>query len=262
MSFSIIIPSRFGSTRLPGKPLLDIAGKPMIQWVYERSMQSEAENVIIATDDQRIANACHKFSANVVLTSADHLSGTDRLQEVVRGQSFQDDHVVVNVQGDEPLIPPEVINQVAQNLVHYKSAGISTLCEKIGNVADLFNPNHVKVVRDANDEALYFSRAAVPWSREWPSAEDHSPAALKSREALFLNSDFHWYRHIGIYAYRVSILNQFVQWPATSNERNESLEQLRALDNGVTIHCQEAVTNVPSGVDTQDDLIKVRKLLQ
>ena len=234
----------------------------MIQWVYERSMQSEAENVIIATDDQRIANACHKFSANVVLTSADHLSGTDRLQEVVCGQSFQDDHVVVNVQGDEPLIPPEVINQVANNLVHYTSAGISTLCEKIGNVADLFNPNHVKVVRDANDKALYFSRAAVPWSREWPSADDHSPVALKSREALFLNSDFHWYRHIGIYAYRVSILNQFVQWPVSNNECCESLEQLRALDNGVTIHCQEAVANVPAGVDTQDDLIKVRTLLQ
>ena len=234
----------------------------MIQWVYERSLQSEAENVIIATDDQRIANACNKFAANVVLTSADHLSGTDRLQEAVRGQLFQDDHVVVNVQGDEPLIPPAVINQVAQNLVNYKSAGISTLCERIYNVADLFNPNNVKVVRDVNDEALYFSRAAVPWSRKWPSADDHSPAALSSREAIFLNSDFHWYRHIGIYAYRVSILNQFVQWPATSNERNESLEQLRALDNGVTIHCQEAVSNVPASVDTQDDLAKVRTLLK
>ena len=262
MSFSVIIPSRFGSTRLPGKPLLDIAGKPMIQWVYERAIQSDAENVIIATDDQRIADACHKFSANVVLTSADHLSGTDRLQEVVRRQSFLDDHVVVNVQGDEPLIPPEVINQVAKNLVHYTLAGISTLCEKIDNVADLFNPSKVKVIRDANDEALYFSRAAVPWIREWPSLDDLSPAALKSREAIFLNSECHWYRHIGIYAYRTSILNQFVQWPASSNERSESLEQLRALDNGVTIHCQEAVVNIPAGVDTQDDLVKVRKLLQ
>lgn len=262
MSFSIIIPSRFSSTRLPGKPLLDIAGKPMIQWVYERSIQSDAENVIIATDDQRIVEVCRQFTSNVMLTSVDHLSGTDRLQEAVNRQAFAEDHIVVNVQGDEPLIPPEVINQVANNLAINHSAGISTLCEKIENVEDLSNPNAVKVVCDINEKALYFSRAAVPWSREWPSPKDHSAAALKSRESILLNSGFHWYRHIGIYAYRVSILNQFVQWPATNNERCESLEQLRALDNGVTIHCQQAIANIPAGVDTQDDLVNVRALLQ
>lgn len=261
MSFSIVIPSRFGSTRLPGKPLLDIAGKPMIQWVYEQTLKSNAVSVMIATDDVRIFDVCKSFTSDVMLTSIDHLSGTDRLQEVVANLSFPDDHIVVNVQGDEPLIPPMVINQVANNLSQHNSAGISTLCEKIDNITELLNPNAVKVVCDVNDQALFFSRAPVPWCREWPSMDQINSAAIAERESLFLNSGLHWFRHIGIYAYRVDTLNQFVRWPASNNETCESLEQLRALDNGIKIHCQEARVKIPAGVDTQDDLLKVRELL-
>ena len=262
MSFSIIIPSRYGSNRLPGKPLLDIAGKTMIQRVYEQCMKSEAKQVIIATDDQRIVDTCQQFSAEVILTSIDHLSGTDRLHEVVTQKAFPSDHVVVNVQGDEPLIPHDAINQVANNLDRNTSAGISTLCEKIVSANDLFNPNTVKVVRGRGDEAVFFSRAPVPWCRGWPSMDHQDSISISARESLFLNSETRWYRHIGIYAYRVEVLKQFVEWPASHNECSESLEQLRALDNGVKIHCQETLVNIPHGVDTEQDLKKVRELLQ
>jgi 3-deoxy-manno-octulosonate cytidylyltransferase (CMP-KDO synthetase) len=170
MSFSVVIPARYASTRLPGKPLLDIAGKPMIQHVYERAIQSSAEQLIIATDDQRIADAAAGFNAPVCMTAGSHESGTDRLQEVVSQLKLDKQHIVVNVQGDEPLVPAAVIDQVAANLSVNPNAGISTLVERISDIDDVFNPNTVKAVMDNNGRALYFSRAPLPWARDEFSA--------------------------------------------------------------------------------------------
>ena len=261
MSFTIIIPSRFGSTRLPGKALLDIAGKPMVQRVYEQSCQSKADEVLVATDDPRIAEVVTGFGGQVVMTSADHPSGTDRLQEVVSKKKYDDNHVVVNVQGDEPLIPPAVINQVAENLLSQPHAGIATLCERIIDPLDILNPNAVKVVRNLNGYAQLFSRSPVPWLRSWPSLDSITASSdIAQLYAMPESGSIQWHRHIGIYAYRVEVLNQFVAWPMTLGEQAESLEQLRALDNGVNIHCEEASISLPSGIDTIEDLERVRAL--
>ena len=261
MSFTIIIPSRFGSTRLPGKALLDIAGKPMVQRVYEQSCQSKADEVLVATDDPRIAEVVTGFGGQVVMTSADHPSGTDRLQEVVSKKNYDDNHVVVNVQGDEPLIPPAVINQVAENLLSQPHAGIATLCERIIDPLDILNPNAVKVVRNLNGYAQLFSRSPVPWLRSWPSLDSMTASSdIAQLYAMPKSGSIQWHRHIGIYAYRVEVLNQFVAWPMTPGEQAESLEQLRALDNGVNIHCEEASVSLPSGIDTIEDLERVRAL--
>ncbi len=261
MSFTIIIPSRFGSTRLPGKALLDIAGKPMVQRVYEQSCQSKADEVLVATDDPRIAEVVTGFGGQVVMTSADHPSGTDRLQEVVSKKNYDDNHVVVNVQGDEPLIPPAVINQVAENLLSQPHAGIATLCERIIDPLDILNPNAVKVVRNLNGYAQLFSRSPVPWLRSWPSLDSMTASSdIAQLYAMPKSGSIQWHRHIGIYAYRVEVLNQFVAWPMTPGEQAESLEQLRALDNGVNIHCEEASISLPSGIDTIEDLERVRAL--
>ncbi|WP_421862791.1 3-deoxy-manno-octulosonate cytidylyltransferase [Motiliproteus sp.] len=249
MAFSVIIPARFASTRLPGKPLLDIAGKPMIQHVYERACESEARSVIIATDDQRIADVADAFGADVCMTSAEHPSGTDRLQEVVKQKAFYADDIVVNVQGDEPLIPPRVINQVAHNLAAEPEASIATLCEPIDDLQTLTNPNAVKVVSDRRGFALYFSRAPIPWPRDAFASE---PAKMPSGN---------YQRHIGIYAYRVKLLNDFVQWPACELEQTECLEQLRAMWNGARIHVAPADVALPAGVDTESDLARVRQIL-
>lgn len=250
MSFTVIIPARYVSSRLPGKPLMDIAGKPMIQRVYEQALKSSAERVLIATDDARIVEVAQGFGADVYLTSTEHESGTDRLQQVVAELNFADDHVVVNVQGDEPLIPPAVIDQVAADLGSEPQAGIATLLEPIEDIDTLFNPNVVKVVIDTQGRALYFSRAAIPWARD--SFDDDSKK---------LPEGVNYYRHIGIYAYRVSLLKQFVRWPASVLETTEKLEQLRALENGVTILAAPAVAHIPPGIDTQQDLDAVRSLL-
>ncbi|ARN75838.1 3-deoxy-manno-octulosonate cytidylyltransferase [Oceanicoccus sagamiensis] len=249
MSFSVVIPSRYGSSRLPGKPLADIAGKTMVQRVYEQAQQSQAASVIIATDDQRIISAAEGFNAEVIMTSAEHESGTDRLQEVVASLALPDDHIVVNVQGDEPLIPASVINQVASDLQNNPQAGIATLVEKIDDIDTVFNPNAVKVTIDKQGKALYFSRAPMPWSRDsFDGSNDQLPEGVN------------YYRHIGIYAYRVSFLHQFVQWPASSLEVTEKLEQLRALENGVTIMASEACEAIPAGIDTEQDLQAIRAL--
>ncbi len=249
MSFTVIIPARFASTRLPGKALLDIAGKPMVQRVYEQAVQSKADNVLIATDDQRIADAAQGFGAQVCMTSAAHESGTDRLQEVVSQLHFDEQHVVVNVQGDEPLIPPAVINQVAANLAGNSQAGIATLVEPINDRETVFNPNAVKVTIDSTGRALYFSRAPIPWSRDNFADNDQS-----------LPAGVNYYRHVGIYAYRVALLNQFVSWSPSSLEVTERLEQLRALENGVAILAEQACENIPAGIDTQQELEAVRAL--
>ncbi len=249
MSFSVVIPARYASTRLPGKPLLDIAGKPMIQHVYEQAVQSDAERVIIATDDSRIAEVAEGFNASVCMTDVDHESGTDRLQQVVSQLTFDDQQIVVNVQGDEPLIPPAVINQVAANLAGNQQAGIATLVERINTVDEVFNPNAVKAVMDTKGRALYFSRAPLPWCRD-----------LFTDDEKTLPAGINYYRHIGIYAYRVNFLHQFVQWPPGLLEQTEKLEQLRAMENGVEIHIAEAIEKIPAGIDTQQDLDYVRGL--
>lgn len=252
MPFTVVIPARYASTRLPGKPLADIAGKPMIQHVYERACESDADRVVIATDDSRIREACSGFGAQVVMTDASHASGTDRLEEVTRKLDLATDACVVNVQGDEPLIPPALINQVAYNLEAYGDAAISTLCEPITEVDAIFNPNVVKVVSDHRGMALYFSRAPIPWAREaWAEAsgERGLPASIA------------YHRHIGIYGYRVGLLRSFVAWAPAPLELAESLEQLRALHHGARIHVGLACETPPGGVDTEQDLERVRAKL-
>ncbi|HWV16649.1 MAG TPA: 3-deoxy-manno-octulosonate cytidylyltransferase [Cellvibrio sp.] len=252
MNFTVVIPARYASTRLPAKPLREIAGKPMIQHVYERACESAATEIIIATDDARIEAAARQFGAKVCMTSAAHTSGTDRLQEVVSQLQLPDDGLVVNVQGDEPLIPAQVINQVAANLVAMPSASMATLSEPIHSLDDFRNPNIVKLVSDAQGRALYFSRAPIPWPR------DHFAAA----NVQALPESFIAQRHIGIYAYRVALLNRFVRWPVALLEKIESLEQLRVLWNGEIIHVAESVVAVPGGVDTEEDLQRIKKLLE
>jgi 3-deoxy-manno-octulosonate cytidylyltransferase (CMP-KDO synthetase) len=251
MSFIVIIPARYGSTRLPGKPLLDIAGQPMIQHVWARASQSGASRVVVATDDPRVAEVVHGFGGEVCMTRADHESGTDRLQEVATRLALDDEAIVVNVQGDEPLIPPAVIDQVARNLAGSERAGVATLCKRIHDRDDIFNPNVVKVVVDASLHALYFSRAPIPWDREAWNAQGGEVGVVSGE----------WSRHIGIYAYRVGFLHRFVQWPLGLLERVEKLEQLRAMENGIAIHVDESCEEIPAGVDTADDLERVRRLL-
>ena len=243
MSFLVIIPARYASSRLPGKPLKDIAGMPMIQRVWQQAIKSGASRVVIATDDSRIRSVAKQFGAEVCMTRADHVSGTDRLQEVASALNLSDSQLVVNVQGDEPMIPPVVINQVANNLADNLAAGVATLCAPIHSVEDFRNPNVVKVVTNAAGLASYFSRAPIPWPRRDVVSVGDSPR-----------------RHIGIYAYRVCQLNAFVNWPVAPTEAAESLEQLRFLWNDVSIHVADAVADVPGGIDTEDDLKAVTLL--
>ncbi|MBI6853743.1 3-deoxy-manno-octulosonate cytidylyltransferase [Pseudomonas cichorii] len=250
-AFTVVIPARFGSSRFPGKPLKSIAGKPMIQHVWEQACKSSAERVVVATDDGQIFEACQAFGAQVLMTRDDHNSGTDRLAEVAEQLGLAADAIVVNVQGDEPMIPPAVIDQVAANLAAHPEAGISTLAEPVDDVAALFNPNVVKVVADVNGLALTFSRAPLPWARD---------ALASSRDVLPEGVPYR--RHIGIYAYRAGFLHDFVSWGPCWLENTESLEQLRALWNGVRIHVADAVETPPAGVDTPEDLERVRRLLE
>ncbi|WP_449121503.1 3-deoxy-manno-octulosonate cytidylyltransferase [Pseudomonas viridiflava] len=249
--FTVVIPARYGSSRFPGKPLKVIAGKPMVQLVWEQARKSSAQRVVVATDDVRIFEACQAFGAEVLMTRDDHNSGTDRLAEVATQLGLAADAIVVNVQGDEPMIPPAVINQVASNLAAHPEAGISTLAEPIDDVAALFNPNVVKVSSDINGLALTFSRAPLPWARDALAANrDELPAGVPLR------------RHIGIYAYRAGFLHDFVKWGPCMLENTENLEQLRALWNGVRIHVADACEAPPAGVDTPEDLERVRRLLE
>jgi len=246
LSFIVVIPARYASTRLPGKPLLDIGGKPMIQHVYERAQGSSAERVIVATDDSRIEAVVAGFGGEVVMTSDEHPSGTDRLEEVARKLELATDSIVVNLQGDEPLLSVNAIEQVAGNLQKNNDCGIATLCELIISDEDLSNPNTVKVVRCNESRALYFSRSTIPYPR------NEKPSAARGL----------WYRHIGLYAYRVDVLKRFVKWEPSPLETSESLEQLRALQNGVSIHCDTVCEPIPGGVDTPEDLERIRNIIR
>ena len=249
MSFTVIIPARYASSRLPRKPLADIAGKPMIQHVWEKTQQAGANRVIIATDHEEIEQVAKTFGAEVCMTSTEHNSGTERLAEVIEKMAIADDEIIVNVQGDEPLIPPVIIQQVAQNLAE-NQVNMATLAVKLETKEELFNPNCVKVVTDQKGMALYFSRAAIPFARDYFA--DCNDAFVASQPYL---------RHIGIYAYRAKFVNQYICWQPTVLEKLESLEQLRELWYGEKIHVELAKEAPQVGVDTLEDLERVRQIL-
>jgi 3-deoxy-manno-octulosonate cytidylyltransferase (CMP-KDO synthetase) len=245
MSFVVVIPARHASTRLPGKPLLDINGKPMVQWVVEAAKRSGAREVIVATDDVRIVKA---VSCEAVLTSEAHPSGTDRIAEVAQLKRWPDDTIVVNVQGDEPHIPPVVIDQVARLLQQDPRADLATLCTPITSIHEMLDPNVVKVVAANDGAALYFSRAPIPWSRDTAAGD------------LMSQKNFaHAHRHLGIYAYRVRALLRMTQSPPGQLEQIEKLEQLRAMQLGMRIVVAPAVIVPGVGVDTAADLERARK---
>ena len=244
MSFVVIIPARYASTRLPGKPLVDINGKPMIVHVLERARESGAERIIVATDHEDVARAVEAAGGEVCMTSADHQSGTERLAEVVEKCAFSDDTVIVNVQGDEPMIPATIIRQVADNLAQ-RQVGMATLAVPIHNAEEAFNPNAVKVVLDAEGYALYFSRATIPWDR------DRFAKDLETVGDNFL-------RHLGIYGYRAGFIRRYVTWQPSPLEHIEMLEQLRVLWYGEKIHVAVAREVPGTGVDTPEDLERVR----
>ncbi len=248
MSFKVVIPARYASSRLPGKPLLDIGGRSMVQRVWGQALASGAEEVVIATDDARIEEAAKGFGAEVCMTRADHESGSDRLAEVVDRFGWADETIVVNVQGDEPFLPPTLIHQVAEDMELHPDAGVTTLCAPITERSELFDPHAVKVVLDAEGYALYFSRAPMPWHRD----EFVHPERPLHPEVGFL-------RHIGLYAYRAGYLRQFVAWPRAPLEVVESLEQLRVLWHGGRIHVGLACEPPGHGVDTIDDLNRARE---
>lgn len=243
--FTVIIPARFASTRLPGKPLADIHGKPMVVRVMEQALKSGASRVIIATDHQEVVDAVQHAGGEACMTDSNHHSGTERLAEVIDKYQFADDEIIVNVQGDEPLIPPMIISQVANNLAN-SQAEMGTLAVPINNAEEAFNPNAVKVVMDQSGYALYFSRAAIPWQRDQFAVNKQ------------IIGD-HFLRHIGIYAYRAGFIRRYVTWPASPLENIEMLEQLRVLWYGEKIHVAVAAQAPGAGVDTLEDLDSVRK---
>jgi 3-deoxy-manno-octulosonate cytidylyltransferase (CMP-KDO synthetase) len=243
-----VIPARFAASRLPGKPLLDIAGRPLIQWVWERARASGAASVIIATDDERIRQRAQDFGAEVAMTDAAHASGTDRIAEVVRRRGLGPQEIVVNVQGDEPAMPPQLIAEVAAALDVHPDCGIATAAAPIGSLEEFLDPSCVKALRAEDGSALYFSRAPVPWPRD---------QTVNGRPAGAVNA----WRHIGIYAYRVRSLLEFAAWAPAALESIERLEQLRALERGMRIHIVALTRAPPAGVDTPEDLARVRALL-
>ncbi|MDR2219500.1 MAG: 3-deoxy-manno-octulosonate cytidylyltransferase [Methylobacillus sp.] len=250
LRFKVVIPARFASTRLPGKPLLDIAGKPMIVHVAEKARASGAEEVVIATDDERILQTAQSHGHQAVMTRVNHVSGTDRIAEVAAIFGWADDTIIVNVQGDEPLIAPELVREVAQNLADHKDAAIATACHPIHDRASVFNPNIVKVVTDHAGYALYFSRAPIPYERDI--------YADNKREGTLSQPAF---RHIGIYAYKAAFLKICSRLEASPIEKAESLEQLRALWHGYRISVAVTANAPATGVDTAEDLERVRRCL-
>lgn len=253
MTFKVVIPARYASARLPAKPLLDIGGRPMIQWVIDAAARGGADEVLVATDDERIAAAAidsRTGKSIAVMTSANHPSGTDRIAEVAASRGWDERTIVVNVQGDEPLLPPALVGQVAALLDRHPDASIATLCTPITCLEELLDPNVVKVVSAQDGTALYFSRAPIPWTR------DGAPQGLSSQTS-FTGAQ----RHLGIYAYRVEALQRVTALPPSELELTEKLEQLRALQAGMKLVVAVACATPPAGVDTEADLTRVRAAL-
>ena len=248
MKFKVVIPARYASSRLPAKPLLDIAGRPMVVRVAEQAKKSGAEDIVIATDHQEIFDVVAQHGYQVVMTSEDHPSGTDRIAEVAAHFNWSSNEIVVNVQGDEPLIEPALIREVVENLSTHHEASIATVCHAIHDKETMLNPNVVKVVVDEKGYAMYFSRAPIPYARD----------AFAQNLALPVNMPV--YRHIGLYAYRAKFLSDYAKLSPTLIEQYEALEQLRALWHGYKISVAVAELAPAAGVDTQQDLDLVRKL--
>lgn len=244
----LVIPARFASSRLPGKPLLEIHGRPMILRVVDQARKVEGfDDICVATDDERIAQVCQQAEVAVVMTSPEHPSGTDRLSEVARIRGWNRDDIVVNVQGDEPLLPAQLVQQVAGLLESQPDCAMATLCEPIQTLDEFTRSSIVKVITTAHNQALYFSRAPVPWDRDAFAQGIHTVPA----QAM---------RHLGLYAYRVALLQDFVNWPMGQLEKLESLEQLRVLENGRRIAIATAEVSLPAGVDTPEDLARLQAL--
>ncbi|MFW2034781.1 3-deoxy-manno-octulosonate cytidylyltransferase [Acinetobacter junii] len=244
----IVIPARFASSRLPAKPLLLIHGRPMILRVVDQAKKVEGfDDLCVATDDERIAEICRAEGVDVVLTSPDHPSGTDRLSEVARLKGWAEDDIIVNVQGDEPLLPAKLVKQVSQLLVDNPNCSMSTLCEPISILDEFQRDSIVKVVMSKHNEALYFSRATIPYDRD---------GAKQKQQSMHSSA----YRHLGLYAYRVKLLQEYVTWDQGVLEKLESLEQLRVLENGHRIAIAIAEANLPPGVDTQEDLDRLNSM--
>jgi 3-deoxy-manno-octulosonate cytidylyltransferase (CMP-KDO synthetase) len=248
VNFKVVIPARLGSTRLPRKVLRPLAGKPLLQWVWEAARASGAEEVIVATDAAEVLEACRVFGADARLTDAAHQSGTDRIDQIAREAGWADDTLVVNLQGDEPLMPPALVRQGAALLAGDAGADIATLCHPLQAREEWLNPNVVKLTMDARGYALYFSRAPIPFKREGTQPESSLPAGLA-------------FRHIGLYVYRVGALRRFSALPPAPLEQCELLEQLRALTHGLRIKVGVSEVPPPRGVDTEDDLAAVAALL-
>lgn len=244
----IVIPARFASSRLPGKPLLEIHGRPMILRVVDQARKVKGfDDLCVATDDERIAAVCRAEGVDVVITSPDHPSGTDRLSEVAKIKGWASDDIIVNVQGDEPLLPAQLVQQVAQLLVDQPESSMSTLCESIHQLEEFQRDSIVKVVMSKHNQALYFSRATIPYDRD---------EAKQAEQKLHDQA----YRHLGLYAYRVKLLQEYVTWEMGVLEKLESLEQLRVLENGHRIAISVAEVSLPPGVDTQQDLDRLNQL--
>jgi len=243
MGFVVCIPARFGSSRLPGKPLVDINGKTLIEHVYNRATESAAERVIIATDDLKIRDICDHFGAEVCMTARNHTSGTDRIAEAVSDIGLAADDIVVNLQGDEPLMPPQIIDQLATMMLQPDNPDIGTVATPIRSLEEYHDHNVVKVVLGQGRDALYFSRSPIPWAVDSDTVPGNA------------------FRHLGIYAFQVSTLQNFVELPQSELEISESLEQLRALANGMPIRVLVIENPPPGGVDTEADLEKVREIL-
>ncbi len=248
--FVVMIPARYASTRLPGKPLIRLAGKPMLAHVHEKALASGAAAVYVATDDIRISQACECFGARVIMTSDTHSCGTERLEEACRKLHLEPTCIVVNVQGDEPLMPPQLIRQVAAMLARQPEIQMATLCHSIEHIDDVLNPNVVKVVFNKTGQALSFSRAPIPWQRESFGRDNASACPGKH------------YRHIGIYAYRAGFLSRYVSLAPGPEEQAEALEQLRALHHGIAIAVEVACEAPAAGIDTEDDLMRMRRVLE
>ncbi|MBT8075321.1 MAG: 3-deoxy-manno-octulosonate cytidylyltransferase [Gammaproteobacteria bacterium] len=248
-AYHIVIPARYASERLPGKVLLDLAGKPLLQHVWLRACESSAQSVVIATDDERIVIAAEQFGAQVVLTATDHKSGSDRIAECAALLGWPDDHLVVNLQGDEPLMPAACLDQVATLLDQRADCEVASLYWPITAAEEVNNPNAVKVVTDAQGRALYFSRAPIPYTRDHQSVEAAIAAGLS------------WKRHLGLYAYRLAALRRFTAYQPTPLELAERLEQLRIMEQGGKIAMAKACEFIPAGVDTSEDLERIRLLL-